>query len=132
VLKRMHHRYSVIKDHLASHKDEEMSTPVSAMLVTPLVEAVNHIPKRNLLPTPVSRTMAKPNAIVSGEEDAEKLSGLRLKKKTLQKMLAEYQAEFVKRNGRPVKSSVDREPIRVEYQEYKEIKVEIARLEGLV
>jgi hypothetical protein len=124
----MHHRYSVIKDQLANIKDDDISTPLSAMVITPLLETV--VSKRNLLPTPVSNTMEKPSAVF-GEDDEEKLARLRVKKKTLQKMLAEYQAGFVKENGRAVKSSSDREPIKKEYQEYKDIKLEIAELEKM-
>jgi hypothetical protein len=112
VLKRMHARYSLIREKLS-----DGASPVSAMVVTPLID----------LPTPVSTITGTP--VFSEEALVDKLARLRIKKKSLQKLLSEYQTEFVKINGRPVKSSADREEVRDEYEEYKEVKNEIAKMD---
>ncbi len=53
-------------------------------------------------------------------------------KRDIQILLRDFQEEFIKENGRPVQNAADREPIKHEYQRYKDIKNEIAVLEAKV
>eukprot|EP00026_Physarum_polycephalum_P020409 Phypoly_transcript_22971.p2 GENE.Phypoly_transcript_22971~~Phypoly_transcript_22971.p2 ORF type:complete len:120 (+),score=27.66 Phypoly_transcript_22971:131-490(+) len=54
---------------------------------------------------------------------------LKTEKKQLQIMLHQYQNDFVKKHGRKVQFVEDREPVRVEYERYKDLKAELAALE---
>lgn len=59
-----------------------------------------------------------------------RLKELRVMKRDIQILLRNFQDEFTKENGRPVQNATDRDPIKHEYQRYKDIKNEILELEA--
>merc|ERR1711879_27033 len=54
---------------------------------------------------------------------------LKKEKKRLQRILTQYQTEFVQKNGRKVQYLEDRAPIQSEYDAYKELRRKILEME---
>lgn len=69
---------------------------------------------------------------ITSMEANKKLSELRAQRSELRDKLHKYQADFTKTNNRKIKYHKDIAPVESEYQRYKEIKNEIARLEGVL
>ena len=66
------------------------------------------------------------------ESSNSKLEELKAERNRLREKLHKYQAEFTKNHNRKIRYHKDIEPIEEEYKRYKNIKSEIARLEGAV
>lgn len=123
MLKRLYHRYTFLKNEIERRKKGEDPEP-------PVMEVPQNVDaeKKNNDKPESSNVTSKPGRKFEGifsdgppkcESPLQRLQSLKAKKKSLQRILAEYQSDFVRDNGRPVKSSSDREPVRFEYEQYK-------------
>ena len=79
------------------------------------------------LATPIDLKYSPMRAEINNDNT---LSGLMARKKHLQKRLTIYQNSFLEQNGRVVETAADRLPCQADYDEYKQVKKQIAKLEG--
>jgi exonuclease VII large subunit len=58
-----------------------------------------------------------------------RISELKKEKRKIQKMLLDYQKNFVKKNERPIETAKDKLPVQTQMTRYKELKSQLEMLE---
>ncbi|KAJ3381393.1 hypothetical protein HDU84_005139 [Entophlyctis sp. JEL0112] len=115
ILRELYHRYCDLKAHIEARPD--------------------HAPVENSQ----TNNLSKENTVFERCEwfesaypltDNERYALLRHEKKTLQILLHNFQNDFMKKNGRKVKTFEDRIPVQAEYARYKEIRDVLEEMES--
>ncbi|KAJ3226263.1 Rho GTPase-activating protein 9 [Clydaea vesicula] len=116
ILRLLHQRFNSINQ-LKQHKQhDEAASATNTNFTEDFSE--NSVVSENVMATLEEKELIK-----------KKLKNMKVEKKKVQRSLTTFQDNFIKKNGRPVQTLEDREPIKEEYRLYKDIKMEISELE---